>query len=68
MDRFVIRSAGLLLLHGYGNVFERVLRPGESIMLEPGAFLTKTPSSNDECGNTATDHRFFGGTGMNLAG
>src|SRR5436305_12343782 len=40
MDRFVTTSApGLLLLHGYGNVFERVLKPGETISVEPGAFL-----------------------------
>ena len=42
MDRFVTSSTpGLLILHGYGNVFERVLRPGESILVEPGAFLYK---------------------------
>jgi uncharacterized protein (AIM24 family) len=42
MDRFVTTSApGMLLLHGYGNVMERVLRPGEKILLEPGAFLYK---------------------------
>ena len=38
MDRFVTQGApGLLLLHGYGNVFERLLRPGEKILVEPGA-------------------------------
>lgn len=42
MDRFVTQGApGLLLLHGYGNVFERVLRPGEKILVEPGGFLYK---------------------------
>ena len=35
---------GLLLLHGYGNVFERMLQPGENILLEPGAFLYKDSS------------------------
>jgi uncharacterized protein (AIM24 family) len=35
---------GLLVLHGYGNVFERVLGPGEHIMIEPGAFLYKDGS------------------------
>jgi uncharacterized protein (AIM24 family) len=45
MDRFVTTSApGMLLLHGYGNVMERVLRPGEKILLEPGAFLYKDSS------------------------
>jgi uncharacterized protein (AIM24 family) len=42
MDRFVTQAApGLLLLHGNGNVFERMLRPGEKIMVEPGGFLYK---------------------------
>src|SRR5271168_5245970 len=45
MDRFVTRSApGLLILHGYGNVFEKRLGPGEIVILEPGAFLYKDAS------------------------
>jgi uncharacterized protein (AIM24 family) len=45
MDRFVTtNSPGLVLLHGYGNVFERKLKTGESIMVEPGAFLYKDSS------------------------
>ena len=45
-DRFVAESAsGVLVLHGYGNVFERTLGPGETIQLEPGAFLYKEASS-----------------------
>ena len=45
MDRFVTTgSPGLVLLHGYGNVFERKLKAGESIMVEPGAFLYKDSS------------------------
>jgi uncharacterized protein (AIM24 family) len=32
---------GMLVIHGYGNVFERTLAAGEHIMLEPGAFLYK---------------------------
>jgi uncharacterized protein (AIM24 family) len=45
MDRFVTKSSpGLLMLHGYGNVFERVLKEGESIQLEPGSFLYKDSS------------------------
>jgi uncharacterized protein (AIM24 family) len=35
---------GLLVIHGYGNVFERTLGPGEHIMVEPGAFLYKDGS------------------------
>jgi uncharacterized protein (AIM24 family) len=45
LDRFVTRqSPGLLLLHGYGNVFERQLGSGETILVEPGGFLYKDPS------------------------
>jgi uncharacterized protein (AIM24 family) len=35
---------GILWLHGYGNVFERTLAPGEQIDVEPGAWLYKDPS------------------------
>ncbi len=42
MDRFVTAAhPGLLLLHGNGNVLERVLKPGEKILVEPGGFLYK---------------------------
>jgi uncharacterized protein (AIM24 family) len=45
MDRFVTQGApGILLLHGYGNVFERVLAAGETIQVEPGGFLYKDSS------------------------
>lgn len=45
MDRFVTTQVpGLLVLHGYGNVFERQLGEGESILVEPGAFLYKDSS------------------------
>jgi uncharacterized protein (AIM24 family) len=42
LDRFITQGyPGLLMLHGYGNVFERMLRPGEKILVEPGGFLYK---------------------------
>ncbi|HUE59172.1 MAG TPA: AIM24 family protein [Acidimicrobiales bacterium] len=45
MDRFVTAGEpGILLLHGYGNVFERTLGPGEKILVEPGGFLYKDSS------------------------
>ena len=45
MDRFVTAGeAGIVLLHGYGNVFERTLGPGEKILVEPGGFLYKDSS------------------------
>lgn len=45
MDRFTAGpEPGLLLLHGGGNVFERRLAPGESILVKPGALLFKDPA------------------------
>lgn len=42
VDRFTADDAqGLLLLHGYGNVFQRRLGVGEKILVEPGGFLYK---------------------------
>ena len=68
MDRFVTTNQpGLLLLHGYGNVFERFLRPGESILLEPGAFLYKDSSVTMNVENQKLTSGLFGGQGMNLA-
>jgi uncharacterized protein (AIM24 family) len=44
-DRFVATTTpGVLVLHGYGNVFERLLAEGETIQLEPGGFLYKDAS------------------------
>ncbi len=68
MDRFVTTGApGVVILHGYGNVFERRLGSGESILLEPGAFLYKDSSvtMNVEIQKLGTG--FFGGTNMSLA-
>jgi uncharacterized protein (AIM24 family) len=45
MDRFVTSDQpGILLLHGYGNVFERTLGQDEKILVEPGGFLYKDSS------------------------
>jgi uncharacterized protein (AIM24 family) len=42
MDRFVTAGVpGLLILHGYGDVMERTLAPGEKVLVEPGGFLYK---------------------------
>jgi uncharacterized protein (AIM24 family) len=67
MDRFVAgQEQGLLLLHGYGNVFERWLREGEHVMLEPGAFLYKDASVGMDVETQKLTTGLFGGTGMNL--
>lgn len=44
IDKFIAREEGILWLHGYGNVFEYTLQPGEVIDVEPGAWLFKDPS------------------------
>jgi uncharacterized protein (AIM24 family) len=67
MDRFVTTgSPGLVLLHGYGNVFERKLKTGESIMVEPGAFLYKDSSVSMEVEFQRLGG-LFGGANMSLA-
>jgi uncharacterized protein (AIM24 family) len=68
MDRFITTSTpGLLILHGYGNVFERRLAAGESIMVEPGAFLYKDSSVTMQVEFQKLGTGFFGGTTMSLA-
>lgn len=45
MDRFCAESAaGLLLLHGAGNVFVRDLAAGQHILIKPTSLLFKQPS------------------------
>lgn len=42
IDRFTAgASEGLVLVHGYGNVFEKTLAPGEMLDIEPGGWLWK---------------------------
>src|SRR5260221_11877942 len=44
IDKFHGASGdGILWLHGYGNVFEKVLAAGEQIDVEPGGWLYKDP-------------------------
>ena len=68
MDQFIAQQGpGLLLLHGYGNVFERTLQPGESILVEPGAFLYKDASVQMTVETQNLKTGLFGGGGLNLA-
>jgi uncharacterized protein (AIM24 family) len=68
MDRFVATNTpGLLILHGYGNVFERRLAAGESILVEPGAFLYKDSTVTMDIEFQKLGTGFFGGTTMSLA-
>jgi uncharacterized protein (AIM24 family) len=44
IDKFqAAHGDGILWLHGFGNVFEKILAPGEEIDVEPGAWLYKEP-------------------------
>ena len=45
IDKFRCATTdGILWMHGYGNVFEKVLGPGEQIDVEPGGWLYKDAS------------------------
>jgi uncharacterized protein (AIM24 family) len=69
MDRFMTTStsSGVLMLHGYGNVLERRLGAGESLLLEPGAFLYKDAAVQMNIESVpGLQIGLFGGTGMNL--
>jgi uncharacterized protein (AIM24 family) len=68
MDRFVTQQApGLLVLHGYGNVFVRTLAPGEVIQLEPGAMLFKDASVQMTSEKLKLSSGIFGGNSMYVA-
>ena len=54
---------GVLWLHGYGNVFEKVLAAGEQIDVEPGGWLYKEPGVKME---TIVDRLTSGLFGANL--
>lgn len=59
------KGDGILWLHGYGNVFDKVLADGESIDIEPGGWLYKDTSVKME---TKIDRLTSGlfGANMNL--
>jgi uncharacterized protein (AIM24 family) len=45
VDNFLAASGeGVVWVHGYGNVFEKVLEPGEAIDIEPGGWLYRDHS------------------------
>jgi uncharacterized protein (AIM24 family) len=69
LDRFYTgpQTHGVLVLHGYGNVFERTLAPGERIQVEPGAMLYKDKSVTLVAEQIKLSSGFFGGTSMYLA-
>lgn len=64
IDRFHShRGDGIVWLHGYGNVFEKVLAVGETIDVEPGGWLYKDPEVRME---TVVDRLTSGLFGANV--
>src|SRR5579875_911463 len=72
IDQFTARGGeGMVLLHGYGNVFEKMLAPGETLDIEPGAWLWKDPSVQMSVTTVAGSQRgggIFGAIGGMMAG
>ena len=60
------RGDGILWLHGYGNVFEKVLGPNESIDVEPGGWLYKDPGVRMETNMARLTTGVFGGFNLVL--
>jgi len=73
IDQFTaVNGEGMVLLHGYGNVFEKMLAPGEALDVEPGAWLWKDPSVQMEpttvIGSQRSGGGIFGAIGGMMAG
>jgi len=72
IDQFTAQGGeGLVLLHGYGNVFEKTLAPGEALDVEPGAWLWKDPSVQMQVTTVAGSQRgggILGAIGGFMAG
>ncbi|MEH2265310.1 MAG: AIM24 family protein [Nostoc sp.] len=70
IDRFIgQQQGGLLLIHGYGNVFEKYLAPGEVLDVEPGAWLWKDSSVKMETVTALqSSGGIFGAIGVMLGG
>ena len=60
IDKFNAQREGILWLHGYGNVFEKVLEVGETIEVEPGGWLYKDPTVSMTTNITNLSTGFFG--------
>jgi Uncharacterized conserved protein len=57
------QGGGTLWLHGYGNVFEKVLGPGEAFDVEPGGWVYKDPQVNMEIKMVGLKMGILGGSG-----
>ncbi len=64
VDRFFApREEGVVWLHGYGNVFDKVLAPGETIDIEPGGWIYRDESVRMEIKTFGLKTGIFGGGG-----
>jgi uncharacterized protein (AIM24 family) len=57
---------GILWLHGYGNVLEVTLKPGEQIDVEPGGWIYKERQVKMATTWASLSTGFLGGTNINL--
>jgi uncharacterized protein (AIM24 family) len=65
IDSFTCRQGeGILWLHGYGNVFEVMLGPGEQIDIEPGGWIHKDQSVRMETILQRLTAGLLGGSGQ----
>jgi uncharacterized protein (AIM24 family) len=64
IDQFTAsQQEGVLWLHGYGNVFEKTLAPGEQIDVEPGGWIYRDGSVQMEQTVYGLRTGIFGGQG-----
>ena len=67
VDHFAATNTeGVVWLHGYGNVFEKVMAPGEQIDVEPGGWIYRDQSVQMELTVYGLRTGILGGAG-NLA-
>lgn len=65
IDTFSCREReGIVWLHGYGNVFELALQPGEQIDVEPGGWIYKEQSVRMETITQRLSTGFLAGSGQ----
>ena len=63
IDKFRATGDGIVWVHGYGNVFEKVLGPNEQIDIEPGGWLYKDPTVKMDTVIDKLSSGFFGAAG-----
>ena len=64
VDRFQApREEGVVWLHGFGNVFDKMLAPGEQIDIEPGGWIYRDESVHMENKVFGIKTGLFGGGG-----